>query len=263
MKKINLLAGALMIFLLMTMSGCGGVSKTTDEKFMDDLKSGLEDRWDLGDDASSSSLVEAEINKISQYEDAEFEDEKLGKLAKKYIEALETQEEALEYEETNVAKYNELWYEGYYARLGYIIQFEKDFGLDMGDEYAEDMKDIKTAYKKYTSGPEVTVEDIQIKGNGEYKYARIKIKNQTGSKIDYVEINFNILDKDGTVLENDDIYYENLEKGQTVWTETYPEYLSDGCSIQAVSYQLGFYDSEGIVNAEASVNYKEPYTKNY
>ena len=120
-------------------------AKVTNEEFLGDLITGLQNRWQdtdsITDDTSVmetrniyKEAVQKEMDAVSKYKDKEFEDSKLGELAQKYISALEKQKQASEYDDDS-EKYDECWHQGYEARMEYLKTINSEYGLyKMGDD---------------------------------------------------------------------------------------------------------------------------------
>ena len=80
----------------------------SEDEFLNDLKTGLEKRWEMSDNekdpesmssdervSSYTSMVNAEYDILKKYEDADFENAKFDVMADAYVGALETQLKAL------------------------------------------------------------------------------------------------------------------------------------------------------------------------
>lgn len=90
----------LCILVVTFLAACGGASgKTVDESFISAAAKGLQTRWDISDkqEAEGTTInaesfvacIDAELNEISEFKEAEFEDETLKSLASEYIGILE------------------------------------------------------------------------------------------------------------------------------------------------------------------------------
>ena len=221
MKKLFIVCMVL-VFSMLVLLGCGE-KLSTDEAFIKDLESGLEARWDIADgdnddDESKEyweSLFDAELNKISKYEDKEFEDKTLGKLAKEYIEAIEGGKKALDKHDPE-SNYQRFWndYSPYYGQRTKVFNKinKGGYGLKVTDSKYQDNFDGLVA-----NGWAVNLmETIKFKkiddgwGNITYK---AKEKNTSGYDYDYLQFEILEKDKDGNTVNTTYSNVSNWDNG--------------------------------------------------
>lgn len=124
------------------------------DKFLVDMAEGLNARWayDSNESAMSSSevveyrssLVNEEYNRLAEYRDAEFENEKFDLMAHAYIEAIEMQVNALKYYTELSNLYEIEWSAGYNLRAALIPNFVDLYGLDVAEEDIADFRNAST-----------------------------------------------------------------------------------------------------------------------
>lgn len=117
------------------------------EDFLNDLKTGLEKRWEIsdnsGDTESMSSdefvdfdtnVVNAEYDLLKKYKDCTFDNTKFTMLVDAYIKALETQMDAIGYYKDSNSVYNQFWSAGYNVRSIVVPDFIDYYGLQIDDQ---------------------------------------------------------------------------------------------------------------------------------
>ena len=129
------------------------------EDFLNDLKTGIENRWEIsdngGDTASMSSdevvkfdtnLVNAEYDLLKKYKDCTFDNAKFTMLADAYITALETQLNGIKYYKDSNSVYLQYWNAGYNVRAITFPDFVDYYGLDIDDTASlQEFRNTKTA----------------------------------------------------------------------------------------------------------------------
>lgn len=143
------------------------------EDFLNDLKTGLEKRWEIsdnsGDTESMSSdevidfdtnVVNAEYDLLEKYKDCIFDNKKFSMMAAAYIDALETQQKAIRYYKDSNSIYNQFWSVGYNVRAILVPDFVDYYGMDIEDQTnLKEFRDTKTALESGTATYTITSTD--------------------------------------------------------------------------------------------------------
>ena len=209
---------------IMLLGGCG--EKSTDEAFTDDLTTALTERWDQADSSESDygALAQTEYDILKKYQDQTFENKELGTLAKEYITAVETQVNAADYLESDYNKFAEMyWIEGGAARYDTLSTMIKEELWEVPEGYQASWKDMKATNEEVEKSNHIEVLNMRVTGDSfagtTYCYPLLKIKNNTKEKIDMVQMELQVLDKNGSVLETISLMINNIAPQQTGWTQ--------------------------------------------
>ena len=209
---------------IMLLGGCG--EKSTDEAFTDDLTTALTERWDQADSNESDygALAQTEYDILKKYQDQTFENKELGTLAKEYITAVETQVNAADYLESDYNKFAEMyWIEGGSARYDTLSTMIKEELWEVPEGYQASWKDMKATNEEVEKSNHIEVLNMRVTGDSfagtTYCYPLLKIKNNTKEKIDMVQMELQVLDKNGSVLETISLMINNIAPQQTGWTQ--------------------------------------------
>ncbi|MCB6992862.1 FxLYD domain-containing protein [bacterium 210820-DFI.6.37] len=222
MKKI--IAIILVTTCIISLVACGRGS-STDDKFLTDMAAGLEARWDLSaaDEESKATdnrehfeaYIDAELNKISQYKDAEFEDKDFGEKAKTYIGYIEKSKELMKYYDSNIIRFWEEYDPIYRERAKLIVEIDETYELPISDEHKKNMEELKGVADLATKIQNIIDNAKFKKVDSQYGYKTYEavIENTTGENFDYFLLNVNLEDKDGVVVETQTPYTENWKPG--------------------------------------------------
>ena len=209
---------------IMLLGGCG--EKSTDEAFTDDLTTALTERWDQADSNESDygALAQTEYDILKKYQDQTFENKELGTLAKEYITAVKTQVNATDYLESDYNKFAEMyWIEGGTARYDTLSTMVKEELWEVPEGYQASWKDMESTNEEVEKSNHIEVLNMRVTGDSlagtTYCYPLLKIKNNTKEKIDMVQMELQVLDKNGSVLETISLMINNLAPQQTGWTQ--------------------------------------------
>lgn len=209
---------------IMLLGGCG--EKSTDEAFTDDLTTALTERWNQADSNESDygTLAQTEYDILKKYQDQTFENKELGTLAKEYITAVETQVNAADYLESDYNKFAEMyWIEGGTVRYDTLSTMIKEELWEVPEGYQASWKDMKATNEEVEKSNHIEVLNMRVTGDSlagtTYCYPLLKIKNNTKEKIDMVQMELQVLDKNGSVLETISPMINNLAPQQTGWTQ--------------------------------------------
>ena len=143
------------------------------EDFLNDLKTGLEKRWEIsdnsGDTESMSSdevidfdtnVVNAEYDLLEKYKECTFDNKKFSMMAAAYIDALETQQKDIGYYKDSNSIYNQFWSAGYNVRAILVPDFVDYYGMDIEDQTnLKEFRDTKTALESGTATYTITSTD--------------------------------------------------------------------------------------------------------
>ena len=207
--------------------GSGGASgKSVDESFISAAAKGLQARWDISDKQDEegtastaetfTACIDAELNAISEFKEAEFEDETLGNLAKEYIEILEKSKElTANYYDKNYATFDSEYTPLNQRRSQIIKTFSEDYQLPIDDDHTDTLNtfiadaNLTTAVQDLISSTtfEMTEDDYGWK-----KYQAV-VENTTEKTFDSFTFDINLVDKDGVVVETQNAYTENWKPG--------------------------------------------------
>lgn len=212
MKRITILLGALLLTIVL-LGGCG-VSEN-DRKFLDTVEKSIQTRYEeqekkYGKDDKSSDqnalcgYIEGESDMFREFKNFEFSDEKLGALAKDYINGIEIQEKAYEQKDD----YRKLWDVGGHKRVLALRAFIEDYSISVPDgtkkyveEWAEYMEE-KEAYDLKIKNA-LNNAEIEIIGND----CAITVKNPADKTVKGFSVEVKFINSKGIVIDTDTNYY--------------------------------------------------------
>lgn len=234
MKKYLLIMLVLsLIFSIGIMTGCSSSSsdevKYADQDFIKSMSKGLEARWALTEKATDEesiedmqSYIQAELDQVSQYESATFEDTKLQEKALRYINVLKDSYENASYSLSD--KDYDKWQEYIDERAVLIKDFVDNYGLTVSSKYQATMDEFlangqsvatenaqKDAIDKLVKGLdfEVTEDD----GYG-WKTYSATFENTTDYDVADLSLEINLLDSEGVIVGTEYADVSNVKKGQ-------------------------------------------------
>ena len=206
--------------------GAGSSSKSVDESFIADAAKGLQARWDISDKQEQEKItstaetftacIDAELNTIAKYKDAEFEDEALGTLAKEYIELLEKSKDLVaNYYDKNYETFNTEYTPMSQRRSQIIKSFSEDYQMPIDEEHADTLKtfiadaDLTTAVQDIINSTsfEMTEDDYG------WKTYQAVAENTTDKTFDSFWFEISLVDKDGVVVETQSANTDNWKPG--------------------------------------------------
>lgn len=230
--------------------------QVTEQDFLNDLKTGLEKRWKIsdeaGDTASMSSdefvefdtnIVNAEYEELEKYKDCIFDNAKFTMLADAYIKALETQMEAIGYYKDSNSIYNQFWSAGYNVRSIVVPDLIDYYGLQLDsqsnvDEFRNNKALLESNGTTYTvtttdtttsSDTAASTDGVNM-GNQQVQQP-IEVYNDDGVKITitgYQKIQSNYARLTMSVVN---LYHKDLSIGSPDYTITV-----NGMSVNAAPY---------------------------
>jgi hypothetical protein len=245
MLRFNCRSNLLFLFVLIIISliGCSKSEtvekkeKSVDASFITDLQEALEKRWNFYDDVKNEKVkVKDEVEyleklisfekKLYEYENKDFNDPKLKKIALDYINGLKKQEESIKYYNVDLVKQEELWSKGYNARSTALLTLVDEYGLKVNEEQFKEVKTNAQLVKKQNEIEQKIQEMVRNikfeKGPTEYDWTKYSttLENTSGVDFAYFTIDINLLDKDGVVVGTAIASHDNTWKsGQKVLFE--------------------------------------------
>lgn len=233
MKKLKFVISILSIFLLI-LTACGNETTedsskkdSVDQSFLNDVEKATTKRWELADKEVTdktdlkeydSKLVSSETEILSKYSDKKFNDVKLQALAEKYLEGLDKQKDATKYINVDLDKYEKLWSEGYDLRSTALLQLQDEYNVKLDEDEFADLKtnaQIINKEKKYTAKIDEMIKNIKfnnpVEQYGWYEYSAV-VENTSGVALDYLELDIDLMDKEGVVVDTANIYHSNVWK---------------------------------------------------
>ncbi len=119
------------------------------KKCLNDLKTGLQNRFDLDSNSSSeyyANCASTELKAMSQYKDYDFNDSEFEDIINDYIDALNSQEEGAQYLYTDGKKFEEMYYEkGYDVRKECLQKLHDDYSFEVDDDYSDSFNNVLTS----------------------------------------------------------------------------------------------------------------------
>lgn len=198
----------------------------------------LEARWDITDSdkmqsldsdsrehyAALSSAIDAELNIVSEYRTAEFKDHALQELAIQYINKLEESKEIADSLPSKDDKLYDKWTAVYDERTTLLQTLVNKYGLTVAEKWQYNLDDLLNNAKSVDKENEIKDKVNKLaaslkfeKKDDGYGYCTYttKFKNDTG--LDFASLSFelDLLDADGTVIEQQGIYFDNVANGKS------------------------------------------------
>lgn len=228
--------------------------KYCDQEFLTALTKGLSARWDTAakegetEEEYYSRLVATELSKIESYASQPFEDTKLQEKAVSYINLLKDQEEALTYINVDYIKYNEMWEKAYNARSLAIVDFINEYELTFPAKYEDTVKEFMTNAKLVEKNQQLEsqvqqmadtiVFELVSKSYGWADYEAV-IENITDKTFETFNVDINLLDADGIILETAYAWVENFAPGKKAKLE-----FSTDTAFESYEIVIDYYVAE-------------------
>lgn len=266
MRRFQIILVCCVFALALGLVACGGASSNSasssgtastvaapqdpDAEFMPALAVGLEDRWKYSDQTKDQELTvdkrkqlaQSELDHIAIFKGANFKDAELGKLAERYIAAVEDSVACLSVIDTDYISFAQRWSNSYTERSLVIKELADKYGFKVSDEYQssldkviEDAKlsevensapdDILKAVKEGI--PAAVVSAFQKGDDGVY---RATVINPTRANFDYYNLTVCLLDSKGGLAEDFPLGTNNWASGAEASFEFTPtkEFASIG-----------------------------------
>jgi len=181
------------------------------------LANGLVKRWKLSDSvdedkldtadfkSNRTNLVNAELDSISKYAELDFLDDKLKENVVSYIDALNTQLEAIQYYGNNNDRYLSIWDEGYDKRALLIKIFVEDNSLSVEEEYQNNLDNFISEAKTIIEKEEQKEKVTKMMAGGFEKISssygwttyEMTIENTLDVTFDYFSVEIKLIDEEG------------------------------------------------------------------
>lgn len=283
-KKFLKTIGACLI-VPMCLIGCGDsknndTTKTekaqkiyTNKQVASDFKKALNDRWDFADEAKEAETfdeaqrqwkdgVQCLTSPLDKYtdDDVKFKDSSTQKLIKDFDDIVQMQSTIAEnYTEApmkydyNLKAYDErMWIQAKKIVDKLNIQLSKK----KSNALASYVNSIKTPSPLIDDA--LKIKDFKITRRSDYNDIQIKVKNLTNFDFDQASVTVRFYDKDGTVLEDENFYFENLKAYQSMRSENTMSAEDCGNKAEIVSYS--FSNKTGPYQYECYES-ETPFTK--
>lgn len=289
MKK-KILIGCMLLTSLCLFCACGKdapqkEAKITDKQVANDLKTGLEKRWEISDKTDDSNqsqsdyavmmqkYIATELKPLNKYSETkiQFENKNTQNLISEYIKTLNTQNDLFDDYTSAPTKiqYNYYVYNSQRAEIlkKLVDQTHLSF-TTKGDKksYDELIKENGYCPKGATLIDDTyKIEKIEVKASTYgYRTYRIKIKNLTDYDYDMANIDIRFYDKNGTVVNDQSLYYYNLKAYQSMWEESSFETKDKIVKMEIVSYGNSDKVSPGqYTYYESETPFTKPVTKEF
>lgn len=289
MKK-KILIGCMLLTGLCLFCACGKdapqkEAKITDKQVANDLKTGLEKRWEISDKTDDSNqsqsdyaammqkYIATELKPLNKYSETkiQFENKNTQNLISEYIKTLNTQNDLFDDYTSAPTKiqYNYYVYNSQRAEIlkKLVDQTHLSF-TTKGDKksYDELIKENGYCPKGATFIDDTyKIEKVEVKASAYgYRTYRIKIKNLTDYDYDMANIDIRFYDKNGTVVNDQSLYYYNLKAYQSMWEESSFETKDKIVKMEIVSYGNSDKVSPGqYTYYESETPFTKPVTKEF
>ncbi len=143
-----------------------------DAEFLPALAAGLEARWQYSDKIAGQELTaevrkqlaQYELDEIAPFKGASFKDPELGKLAERYIAAVEESVDCLSLIDTDYVTFTERWSDAYAERALTMKELVEKYGFTMADAHKASLESVIEDAKE-EEGKESVPSDIQKAAN--------------------------------------------------------------------------------------------------
>ncbi len=259
-NRHSIIAIVLLVAIVLTLSACGSVP-LNDEGFIKNMQKGLEARWKISNaspDTYSSNTekktdftncVNAELNAIGDISAYTFENPELKELAEMYYQALQSQLEGIKYIGADDSKFTEIFSnQGYYNRARVICRLADDFGLTVSSKYASNLDDFVSAGRVRLELDEqlkemegIINEDVVLEALGGTDYECV-INNNTDYDLSEAQIEFNLYNDKGVLVETETAYMKSWKAGSTNQCSLYISKEFSKAEARVKFYSNSIYD---------------------
>lgn len=253
----------------------------TNKQVASDFKKALNDRWNLADETKEAETfdeaqqqwkdgIQCLTSQLDKYTDdnVKFKDNSTQKLIHDFNDIVQMQSTIAEnYTEApmkydyNLKAYDErMWIQAKKIVDKLNIQLSKK----KSDDLTSYVESIKTPLSLIDDA--LKIKDIKITRQPYYNDVdiKIKIKNLTNFDFDQASVTVRFYDKDGTVLKDENFYFENLKAYQSMRSENTMSTEDCGNKAEIVSYSFsnktGPYQYECY---ESETPFTKPVTKEF
>lgn len=250
-KKISYLL-CVIICLSALLMGCSSPTdkqeqeEYADQKFIEAMANGLEERWALTEKDESKegyeditwdseeyqkmmkSYIQAELDAIESFQNEKFKDSKLQEMAISYINLLKEHKKITEYMTVDYNKYAEELTPIYDNRTKIITTIDEEYELPIDKKFQNTLDDFKTnaslvqEQESKQAQVDALVSSVQFNKtttDGDYTTYVAIIENTTDMNFASLQFNVNLLDANGVILESNSLFVNNIGKGQKAQIE--------------------------------------------
>ena len=192
-----------------------------DSRFTRAVQRGVHEGWALNSNElqlyntgtiTDTSFIEQEYAAISEYRNHRYKDDELGTLANEYIAAITACRKAAHRNDPK-KDFNAFWSEfsePYGRRLQVLYKLENgDFDMDLANEqYTEEY--VYMIAQGWLLDKIEELEFIQTETEGGIRFDT-SIRNDTGYDIEYINLDIELSDPDGKVVENVSAYARDID----------------------------------------------------
>ena len=251
MKKRAILILSAMMATGMLFTGCsssGNNQKTekseeetkyADEQFIKDMSKGLQARWDLidknekKDEDMTLDCIQAELDCVEKYTDEKFNDSKLQEYAVKYVNLLKQHKDACKYIPVDYyGKYSEELDSIYNERSKIIEDLVENYNLTVDKKHQDTLDEFKTnsqlvkdqdAMEESVKNMLANIQFTEVSNEDGWKTYQGVVENTTGKDISTLNVDINLKNADGVIVETtyDDV--SNFTKGAKAQFEFYTD----------------------------------------
>ena len=263
MKKRAILILSAMMATGMLFTGCsssGNNQKTenseeetkyADKQFIKDMSKGLQARWDLSDADEEKdgydkielqsqeykdmmlSYIKAELDCIEKYTDEKFKDSKLQEYAVKYINLLKQHKDICQYIPVDYyGKYLDEFNPIYDERSKIIEDLVENYNLTVDKKHQDTLDEFKTnsqlvkdkdAMEEAVKNMLANIQFTEVSNEDGWKTYQGIVENTTGKDISTLNVDINLKNADGVIVETtyDDV--SNFTKGAKAQFEFYTD----------------------------------------
>lgn len=263
MKKRAILILSAMMATGMLFTGCsssGNNQKTekseeetkyADEQFIKDMSKGLQARWDLNEKDEKKegydkielqsqeykdmmlSYIQKELDYTEKYTDEKFKDSKLQEYAVKYINLLKQHKDICKYIPVDYyGKYSEELDSIYNERSKIIEDLVENYNLTVDKKHQDTLDEFKTnsqlvkdqdAMEESVKNMLANIQFTEVSNEDGWKTYQGVVENTTGKDISTLNVDINLKNADGVIVETtyDDV--SNFTKGAKAQFEFYTD----------------------------------------
>lgn len=202
----------------------------TNDEFMNRFASGLEKRWDFTEEEEESEptknilldAINLELDKIEEYKDLKFEDDKLKEYAISYINELKNGIETLD--SFGADSFYDKWEEHYAKRTSLILEIDEMYGIEVSEDYTDILGELKATGKEVSDELEKEEEidkfidtlefEIDQEQSDEYlKVYSVIAENTTEYNFKDFSLDLKLIDGDGVTVGTEYVFTSNWNKG--------------------------------------------------
>lgn len=263
MKKRAILILSAMMATGMLFTGCsssGNNQKTekseeetkyADEQFIKDMSKGLQARWDLNEKDEKKegydkielqsqeykdmmlSYIQKELDYTEKYTDEKFKDSKLQEYAVKYINLLKQHKDICQYIPVDYyGKYLDEFNPIYDERSKIIEDLVENYNLTVDKKHQDTLDEFKTnsqlvkdqdAMEESVKNMLADIQFTEVSNEDGWKTYQGVVENTTGKDISTLNVDINLKNADGVIVETtyDDV--SNFTKGAKAQFEFYTD----------------------------------------